>query len=503
MTNTLTNSYVANINWSSIPEGLIELRTLRSFRRHPIDRDYIDPYVLKVYEEILTPRLLYDVKNYWRPNYDPDIFLDNLLKFKSPRRAQPNDWESFQRYIDSDYHYEFRSHGFFDFSLLDTNWQAAAGFGYGNKKKGDFGVKERAFKTACVLALEYHKGNRLTLDEYTPDLALVKPEPSPSSKSKLRPVWGVAYHNWILSALGGQPAMKAVPSLLDGYPLVHNIDPSKDIPLLYSQLNDKYPDHHWYQIDWSSLDADVQLFESNTYDQRMNERISFNGDELAASCWKFSTDWRSHGTVVSPSGTKYVRNGNVGSGDTLTYHKDSEVAHRRLRYLLKDFESDFCPKQLILKCGGDDGIIGVPRNVQLPIKKLSHDAEVTFNSKLNGNKFEYSPTPLGLSLFKTEVNPGFHAQRKEDTVAVLGRTLCPLGTIEHGSLSTARVRMINDATGWSNPYLLQTFFKLKRLYGEADRSEMPTSWLRAIERAGIIKYRTNTHSFSKQLADTY
>jgi hypothetical protein len=63
--------------------------------------------------------------------------------------------------------------------------------------------------------------------------------------------------------------------------------------------------------------------------------------------------------------------------------------------------------------------------------------------------------------------------------------------------------MINDATGWTNPYLLQTFFKLKRYHGEADRSQMPTSWLRAIERAGTIKYRTNTHNFSKLLTETY
>jgi hypothetical protein len=454
--------------------------------------------VLDVYKNILTPRLLYDVINYWRPSYDEDIFMSNLLKFTSERKKAPDEWDSFQRYIDQDYHYEFNSLGFLDFDKIDTNWQAAAGYGYDNAKKGDPGIRARAYQTACVMILEYHKGTRMTIEEYTPDLALVKPEPSPSSKTKLRPVWGVAYHNFICLALGGQPAMKAVPSLLNGYPLIHNVNPSKDITALYSKLDGKYPDHHWYQIDWSSLDADVQLFESETYDQRMNQRIRFNGDELAAAAWQFSSDWRSHGTVVSPTGMKYVRNGNVGSGDSLTYHKDTEVASRRLRFLLRNFEEDKCRKELEIICGGDDGIIGVPMNVQLPVKQLEADAKAYFNATLNGSKFEYSINARDLSLFKIEANPGYFAQRKKDTVAVLGRTLVPLTTVDNGSLSTARVRMVNESTGWSNPYLVKTYLRLRRQYGEADRSALPISWLRALERAGALK-KHETDKFTRSL----
>jgi hypothetical protein len=280
--------------------------------------------------------------------------------------------------------------------------------------------------------------------------------------------------------------MEAVPKLLDGYPLVHNINPNIDIPRLYSKLSQRYPDHHWYQVDWSHLDADVQLFESNTYDERMNQRIRFNGDELAAACWNFSSDWRSHGTVVFPTGLKSVRNGNVGSGDSLTYHKDSEVAHRRLRYLLRDFESDHCRKELVIIGGGDDGIIGCPRNVQLPTHKLEEDARNIFNASLNGRKFLYATEVQGLSLFKTEVNPGFHAQRKTDAIDVLGRTLCPLSHITTGALSTARVRMINEAIGWSNTYLLQTYLRLRSKYGELDRSDIPISMIRTLERAGAF-----------------
>lgn len=496
--NHIGNSTIDNVDWHRLQSGLIPVRQLRSYRRGIIEKDYLDPFVLEVYRNILPPRILYDVRQYWRPTYDEDVFMGNLLKFTSERRTAPNDWESFQRYIDSDYHYDFTSLGFWEFNKIETNWQAAAGYGYGNAKKGDPGIREKAFRTASVLALEYHKGTRLTIDEYTPDLALVKPEPSPNSKSKLRPVWGVAYHNFVLSALGGQPAMKAVPSLLNGYPLIHNINPNIDIPALYSKLDQRYPDHHWYQLDWSSLDADVQLFESDTYDQRMSARINFNGDEMAASAWHFTTEWRSHGTVVSPTGMKYVRNGNVGSGDSLTYHKDSEVASRRLRYLLRNFEKDHCPKELIIICGGDDGIIGLPMNIQLPIKQMTFDAKRIFNAELNGTKFKYSITARGLSLFKTEANPGYFAQRKGDTVSVLGRTLVPLGTVTDGSLSTARVRMINETTGWSNPYLIKTYLRLRKAHGEADRSALPFSWLRALERAGAMKKHT-TDKFTKSL----
>jgi hypothetical protein len=327
----------------------------------------------------------------------------------------------------------------------------------------------------------------MTIDEYTPDLALIKPEPSPKDKEKLRPVWGVAFHNWILSALSGQTAMKAAPSIHDGYPLIHNIDPSVDIPQYYSYLDDRYPDYHWYQLDWSHLDADVQLFESETYDAKMNERIQFNGDELSACAWQFSTDWRSHGTVVAPNGNKYIRNGNVGSGDSLTYHKDSEVSSRRTRYLLKEFEADYCPKSLITLNGGDDGIIGIPANVSLPLKKMEYEAKAKFNATLNAQKFEYAYQARSLSLFKIEANPGYFAQRKRDQISVLGRTLVPLSTPNSGAISTARVRMISEATGWANNYLTHSYLILQRKYGEADRSELPYSYLRSLERAGAMR----------------
>jgi hypothetical protein len=497
-TSDILNSTVHEIDWSKIETGLINLRTLRSFRRTGPDKVYNDPYVKEVFNDLLPPSLLAKVLDYHRPQYNEEVFIDNILAFQSKRMKAPPDWESFQNSIDADYHYKFHSRSFDEFNKLETNWQAAAGFGYDNLKKGDPGVRERAYRTASVLALEYRKGTRLTLDQYTPDLALVKPEPSESSKEKLRPVWGVAFHNWILSALGGQPAMKAAPSIHRGYPCIHNIDPLVDIPKYYSYLDNRYPDHHWYQIDWSHLDADVQLFESETYDSRMNERFESDGDELAACSWQYSTDWRSHGTVVAPNGTKYCRNGNVGSGDSLTYHKDSEVSSRRTRYLLKDFEADYCPKELVTLNGGDDGIIGCPANLQLPIRKMEDDALRIFNATLNSKKFEYAYQARDLSLFKIECNPAYHAQRKKDTVSVLGRTLVPLSQPLNGQHSTTRVRMICEVTGWSQPYLNKTYSRLRNKYGEADRSQLPQSWLRSLERAGALKAYKPTE-FSKAL----
>jgi hypothetical protein len=481
---TILNQTVDNINWSSIPEGLIYLRTLRSFRRPNPVREYVDPFVLEQYERILPPRLLYDVRDYWRPKYDEEIFIKNLRQFESKRLPAPEDWESFQNGLDAELHYTFQSLGFNQFDSLVTNWSANAGFGY-DGKKGDPGVQKRAYITACVLALEYRKGTRLTLDEYTPDLALVKPEPSPSSKSKLRPVWGVAYHNWILSALSGQPAMQAVPPLLEGYPLVHNINPTVDIPKLYTILENKYPDYHWYQLDWSHFDSDVQLFESNTYDDRMHHRVQFNGDELAYCSYRYSEDWRSHGTVVDPQGNKYVRNGNVGSGDSLTYHKDTEVDYRRIKYLIRNFEADHCPNKAVVLAGGDDPIVGVPNNVQLPINEIAHTAKVEFNATLNAKKFRYAIKPSDLRLFKTEANPGMFAQRKEDPVDVLGRAMLPLGTVPSGNLSTARIRMICESTGWSNNYLNRTYLQLRQLHGEADRSLLPLSWHNTLTQARV------------------
>jgi hypothetical protein len=286
--------------------------------------------------------------------------------------------------------------------------------------------------------------------------------------------------------------MLAAPDIHSGYPGIFNVDPQIDFPKYYIHLNNKYPDHHFYKLDWTGYDTSVQLFESNTYDQRMNQRIQFNGDELAKCSWDFSTDWRSHGTVVTPSGNKYARNGNVGSGDSLTYHKDTEVDSRLIRYLILNFEADECPKDLLVLTGGDDPTIGIPRNVQLPVKQLQADSKRLFNAQLNAEKFEYAPQASDLNIFKTEVDCGFLAQRKKPTVDVLGRTLVPLDPPVVGNISTARVRMICETAGWANTWLNSTYLYLLRKYGEADRSTLPRSLFRNLERTGAIKpHKTN------------
>jgi hypothetical protein len=475
------------IDWTHVPTGLLSLGKHPSYRRDKPYIQYQDPYVAEAFYKLLPARTKSDVFNYWRPEYDAQIFHDNLMKYSSARRPKPEDWDEFNRSIDHLYHYEFESLGFNDFDKIEVNWQARAGYGYGNSKKSDPEAIRRAFRTAAVLILNHHKGIDLTLGQYTPDEALVKPEPSPKDKFKLRPVWGVAFHNFVVSALSGQPAMNAAPTLLTGYPIVHNVDPLVDIPKYYAYLEEKYPDYNWYQVDWSSFDADVQLFESDTYDQAMNKRIKFNGDELAAAAWNFTSQWRSHGTVISPLGDRHARNGNVGSGDSLTYHKDGETNNRKLRYLLEDFNRDYCDGKAVITSGGDDAIIGIPRNLNPPLHQLSEDAFRIFNAKLNVSKFKFADVATDLSLFKVEVNPGFHAQRRLDETDVLGRALCPLTTPESGAVSTARIRMICESSGWSIHHLNSVYLYLKSKYGEVDRTLLPFTQKSSLERAKVYK----------------
>jgi len=244
--------------------GLAYVKTLKSFKKSMPVATHVDEYILEAMKLLAPSRLTYTVtRTRHRPTYNERSFAKNLALYASRRRPEPKDWKLFtdthcsELDIPTVHTYNAET----DFAKLDINWSAAAGYGY-EGSKGNLSNFIRASRTAAVAIAQRQEGRILTFNEYTPDIAFSKPEPSETSKEKLRPIWSQAFHNWIIGALTHQPITHATPSDYD-YPLICNIDPVIDIPKLYAHWDNKYPDYKFVQIDYSHYDCDSQTWETD------------------------------------------------------------------------------------------------------------------------------------------------------------------------------------------------------------------------------------------------
>jgi len=304
------------------------------------------------------------------------------------------------------------------------------------------------------------KGLEHAIKEAVPDIGYTRTQlANLTEKSKVRNVWGRAFHYILLEGTVADPLQRA---FINNNTFYHiGKDPTLSVPKLLSKVASE---SKWiYALDWKSFDASVSRFEINTAFDIIKSKVIFPNSETELT-FEICRHLFIHKKIAAPDGYIYWAHKGIPSGSYFTSVIGSIVNKLRIDYLWRYLTGN---PPLHCFTQGDDSLIGD--------KALVHPdtiAEVanSIGWYFNPAKTEYSTIPEMITFLGRTYQGGLN---KRDLTRCLRLLIYPEYPVETGRISAYRARSIAEDAGKLSQVINELAHKLKRNYGVASETEVP------------------------------
>ena len=343
---------------------------------------------------------------------------------------------------------------------------SAAGYDYLGAKGERFGENHsRAISRAKAIMWSVHEdydiGMRHAITTMVPDVGYTRTQLADlTEKTKIRGVWGRAFHYILLEGLVADPLLKAF-SMADTFYHIGQ-DPTESVPRLLSMIA---RDCKWiYALDWRQFDATVSRFEINTAFDIIKQKVIFPNKETETA-FEISRQLFIHKKIAAPDGNIYWAHKGIPSGSYFTSIIGSIVNRLRIEYLwrlIKGRGPKICFTQ------GDDSLIGDDALIR---PDDIGDRANQIGWYFNPSKTEYSTVPEMVSFLGRTYVGGINTRDLKKCLRLL---IFPEYPVDSGRISAYRAKSISEDAGNLSDILNRIASRLKRHYGVASDEEVPS-----------------------------
>jgi hypothetical protein len=330
-----------------------------------------DPFVENAFRSIFSEGDWNYFQNWSKSHYTKEAHIASILKYQKEILSEPTDsaWLDVKEQALSLFRSfpKVTSRSVSQIDEVSFHEGTSAGFGYNNNPPpfpGRKGTRDQpnyvravgiARSTAYACVAHY---NSRTFDDFitnatensTPDIAFTRTQLAELPNTKVRNVFGEAFHYILLEGLSAEPLLKWFMNNDTFYYIGH--DPLIGVPNLLSLADDS--EATYLSIDWSAFDASAQPYEIELAFDLLHTMLTFQ-DKESELVFKYVRALFIKRKLLSPDGRIFMRTGGVPSGSYFTHMIDSIINWNRIRYLLTANNIMF----KLIKTHGDDGFVQI------------------------------------------------------------------------------------------------------------------------------------------------
>lgn len=446
--------------------------------RHPhvVHREtavtYVDQYALKHVEQIseLYPDLL--LKGWSRSFYLPEKHMEAILAYSLPNiPAKRLDLPIYREVVQQ------AQNGLIslprvkalnvltELDQVPYKSSSAAGYNYVGRKgpKGGENHKRAISIAKAVLwsaIADDGEGIEHVIQNSVPDVGYTRTQLADLlEKTKVRQVWGRAFHYILLEGLVAYPFIQAV---MSHKTFIHaGQDPLLSVPRLLSDIATQCK---WlYSLDWKQFDATVSRFEINTAFDIIKSFVDFPNYETEQA-FEITRQLFIHKKVAAPDGYIYESHKGIPSGSYYTSLIGSIINYLRINYLWR-LITGHAPIQCYTL--GDDSLSG--DDIYVDPRRIGEEAH-QLGWHFNPDKTEYSTVPESITFLGRTYTGGLN---KRDLTRCLRLLVYPEYPVESGQISAYRAKSIAQDAGGLSDVLNRVADRLRRIYGIASEEEVP------------------------------
>jgi hypothetical protein len=348
----------------------------------------------------------------------------------------------------------------------------AAGYDY-NGTKGPFRGQNhmRAITRARAIVHDVRERGipalENTIKSMVPDVGYTRTQLTDlSEKTKVRNVWGRAFHYILLEGVVADPLIRTFSQVNTFYHIGRN--PLDSVPKVLSEAARA---GKWlYAIDWKQFDATVSRFEINAAFQIILEKLDFPNVETAIA-FVIAKQLFIHKKIAGPDGKYYWVHKGIPSGSYFTSIIGSIVNRLRIEYLWRAIKNDgpkLCYTQGDDSLSSDDDFI--------PPEKFAEVAN-RIGWVFNPDKTEYSTIPGEVTFLGRTMVGGMNTRSLVRCIRLL---ILPEYPVESGKISAYRARSIAEDAGGLSAILNRIADELEAEYGVASEDEVPLYFKRYV-----------------------
>nr|UMQ74217.1 RNA-dependent RNA polymerase [Helianthus annuus leaf-associated partitivirus 2] len=348
----------------------------------------------------------------------------------------------------------------------------AAGYDYGGTKGPIRGENhKRAMSRARAIVHDVHEKGvealKNVIETMVPDVGYTRTQLTDlSEKTKVRNVWGRAFHYILIEGLIANPLIRAFQSVETFYHI--GKDPLDSVPKALSQAARA---GRWlYAIDWKQFDATVSRFEIEAAFMLVEEKVDFPNDQTAVAFY-IAKQLFIHKKIAGPDGKFYWVHKGIPSGSYFTSIIGSIVNRLRIEYLWRTIIGRG-PKCCFTQ--GDDSLSSDDEFI--PPERFAEVAN-SIGWVFNPDKTEYSTIPGEVTFLGRTVQGGMNRRQLKRCIRLL---ILPEYPVESGRISAYRARSIAEDAGGLSAILNRIAEELEAEYGVASKDEVPLYFKRYI-----------------------
>nr|QXV86361.1 RNA-dependent RNA polymerase [Partitiviridae sp.] len=355
-----------------------------------------------------------------------------------------------------------------ELDLVKFESTSAAGYNYFGRK-GEVGGENhiKAIRQAkAILWSSYNQTEGIDhiIKQMVPDVGYTRTQLADvNEKTKVRGVWGRAFHYILLEGTSAHPLLNA---FVNSNTFIHiGPDPTNSVPHLLSAVSETCK---WlYAIDWSQFDATVHRFEIHAAFDLLKEHIFFPNKETEQA-FEISRQLFIHKKIAAPDGNVYWSHKGIPSGSYYTSMIGSIVNMLRITYMwfvLKERPPSACFVQ------GDDSLSGDDERIEpIQFQQVAEPAGWI----LHPNKTEISRYPEGVTFLGRTSSGGMNAR---DLKRCLRLLILPEYPVPSGAISAYRAHSIAKDAGGLSVVLNEISRALERKYGRASEKDVPKQFI--------------------------
>jgi hypothetical protein len=466
--------------------GLTLLATVNS---RPVRDEFItltDPHVEMAFKEIFTKQEWNDFYNWTRSFYSLDAHMASVLNYDKEILPEPTDsaWldvknSAFELFSTFG---KVTSRTIGEIDSVSFHENTSAGNGYtrnpppypgrkGNREQPNYArAKGIARKIGHELTNAHSQGTLNTflmnaVKDSTPDIAFTRTQLAELPNTKVRNVFGEAFHYILLEGLSAEP-------LLDWFMKNDTFyyigeDPLAGVSKLFKESTYNM-DEMYFSIDWSCFDASVQPYEIELAFDLLKTMLIFP-DKESELVFQYCKTLFIQRKLLCPDGRLFMRYGGVPSGSFFTHMVDSIINYNRIVYLAK--LTNITP--LKIRTHGDDGFVVFGAKSDFDFIALADRA----NEKkwyLNAEKCKLTTDVSEIEFLGRQ---SYLGRNRRNRLKCLRLCLYPEYPVDDPQISIARLKSIYVDSGGFIPEIPMAVHKLVSIYGD-DNVELPRQFRR-------------------------
>lgn len=444
-----------------IDTGLIELDQLPERRSRDEFRIIVDPYAAQVIRVLVPTTFRIELEGWARSYYVLDQHISAIEMYKQPKLPEPSDeaWNQTKQYVRAYFRGlpKVKALSYKDFDAVKWISSSAAGYGY-RGHKGDADNYKLAKRTAVTIAEKLNHDRNYgpeAIQQSTPDVAFTRTQLSQIKvKTKVRNVWGEAFHYVLLEGLFADPLIAKFKELESFYFIGEN--PLLAVPTLIEEILSAQD--YVYMFDWSSFDATVQEWEIRFAFECLEHMLTFPST-VEFQIWRFLIELFLYRKIAGPQGLLYLKTLGIPSGSCFTNIIGSITNYVRIQYMFKRLTNRFAE----VFTHGDDSLAAVKSTQFIPMDRFQEVCK-PLNWLINLKKSNYSMKEENVSFLSRTVR---ERQNARDELVCLRMLMYPEYDVLSGDISALRAQSICLDAGINSHYLYLVYQYLKEKYGLA------------------------------------